>query len=516
MSPISQMFSESFDEFDSLDGGLDGGDAFAVVDPCVPYEPLLTAFFDGEATAEEERAMRAHLDYCARCGAMWQQWQSTRSLLQSAPLPSIPSGLLARILMACRLSARRRKPHGVAPREARWEAQDMHVLSSHRMAQMPHLAELSDVAPTSRPMPFPGMESQPVPPVPPHLRDQILRLTVGAAAEARTAETRAAEARRATTRQQSSSAATVAAWGRRAMHRTAMMATPAIAIWLMVIMQYPGSLISSALPVGSQPSAKTSAKPLQPATVAHSSLHPARISQSVSPSVASSPAASKSSQVEQPVVANMAPLNAVRATAASLLASVAHAPQRMLPKSVAAPRLSAPRAVINVVDASKNASANGDKESVRSTLQPVAPLPTPASLPRATPTRLAVAPRTSIPVHIPSPPAAALQHARGVSPQPVRLAALSHTAATVKTRVRRESPGVVHNAPARPAAAQQAEARREIATGDDAVAPEEVWDEIDDPAGDHPEEVRQIVNDYRSSLLEEDQEADLSDVVADS
>jgi hypothetical protein len=70
--------------------------------------------------------------------------------------------------------------------------------------------------------------------------------------------------------------------------------------------------------------------------------------------------------------------------------------------------------------------------------------------------------------------------------------------------------------PARPAPAIRAEVKPETVSGADSTALAEIWDEVNDSVGDHPESVQQIVDDYRLALLEEDLETDPSVAANDS
>lgn len=128
--------------------GADGG--------CDRYSLLLTALFDGEASAAEEVAARAHLARCVRCADMWRFWSQTRGVWRATPPATIPSGLLLRILMACRLAALRRAKTGA-------HAQTKIAGRSTRQDQPASLAAAFEA-----------------PPVPSHLRDAILQRTVGA------------------------------------------------------------------------------------------------------------------------------------------------------------------------------------------------------------------------------------------------------------------------------------------------------------------------------------------------
>ena len=82
---------------------------------CARYARLLTALFDGESSTRDAALARAHLERCARCTQEWLGWKQTRAFLQSAPPPSVPPGLLTRILLFCRLSMLRHAALASAP-----------------------------------------------------------------------------------------------------------------------------------------------------------------------------------------------------------------------------------------------------------------------------------------------------------------------------------------------------------------------------------------------------------------
>lgn len=138
---------------------------------CERYESKLTALFDGEATAAEARAARAHLAACARCAQAWHQWARHRNLLHMEPPPPIPSNLLLRILMACRLSALPRKK---VSKPLTWNKPvALEMLPEVQQSLELSVRELDMVAPST-------LSSIPTPPVPADLCEAILRRTVHA------------------------------------------------------------------------------------------------------------------------------------------------------------------------------------------------------------------------------------------------------------------------------------------------------------------------------------------------
>jgi hypothetical protein len=130
-------------------------DGWGVAAACGRYSLLLTALFDGEASAAEEVAARAHLARCARCAAMWSSWSQTRGVWRATPPAQVPSGLLLRILMTCRLAALRRAKTGV-------NSQAKVSGNAARQEQPGYLVAAFET-----------------PPVPSHLREAILQRTVG-------------------------------------------------------------------------------------------------------------------------------------------------------------------------------------------------------------------------------------------------------------------------------------------------------------------------------------------------
>ncbi|MBV9469801.1 MAG: zf-HC2 domain-containing protein [Abitibacteriaceae bacterium] len=142
---------------------------------CERLATLLTAFFDGEATAEESRLARQHVVQCARCAISWESWKRTRYLLQTTPVPPVPVGLLVRILLACRLSAlprRVKQPVSGVERlqPTSLKAHDVAMLEAQRTASLP----TPDDVPSA-----PLAAAIPLVPVPPNLKAEILKRTVG-------------------------------------------------------------------------------------------------------------------------------------------------------------------------------------------------------------------------------------------------------------------------------------------------------------------------------------------------
>ncbi len=172
---------------------------------CARHALVLTAYFDGEAGAEEIRLAQLHLTACRSCALLWHDWTRTRFLLQVLPVPPLPATLLTRILLACRLSALPRKKKSDARRfdplwcetpdaelagyplapetdfVARWEVErddDLADVSDEVLAMS--LEEMMKMLPG-----FPNAQENPLeaffpaPPVPSQLKDEILRRTIG-------------------------------------------------------------------------------------------------------------------------------------------------------------------------------------------------------------------------------------------------------------------------------------------------------------------------------------------------
>jgi hypothetical protein len=91
-------------------------------DECVRAALALTALFDGEANAADAKLAREHLEACARCATLWQSWSRYRFLLRRLPVPAAPPALLTRILLAVRLMGVAR-PGVVAPLSLPHEAE---------------------------------------------------------------------------------------------------------------------------------------------------------------------------------------------------------------------------------------------------------------------------------------------------------------------------------------------------------------------------------------------------------
>ena len=59
---------------------------------------LMSLVLDGEATAEEEGALREHLHTCTGCASTWQRWQELDRRFEGAPMAMAPAGLAAAVL----------------------------------------------------------------------------------------------------------------------------------------------------------------------------------------------------------------------------------------------------------------------------------------------------------------------------------------------------------------------------------------------------------------------------------
>ena len=65
----------------------------------------MTELFDGDISAAKVQAARAHLESCQSCRLVWSDWSRTRALLKAVPSPAIPPVLPERVLLSCRLLA---------------------------------------------------------------------------------------------------------------------------------------------------------------------------------------------------------------------------------------------------------------------------------------------------------------------------------------------------------------------------------------------------------------------------
>ncbi len=70
---------------------------------CARAALALTALFDSEANPDDSRLAQSHLEGCAQCAWLWQSWTGSRYLLRRLPVPEVPPALLMRVLLAVRL-----------------------------------------------------------------------------------------------------------------------------------------------------------------------------------------------------------------------------------------------------------------------------------------------------------------------------------------------------------------------------------------------------------------------------
>ena len=239
-------------------------------DDCARYSRLLTALFDGESSTRDAALARAHLERCARCTQEWLGWMQTRAFLQSAPPPSVPPGLLTRILLFCRLSMLR---HAASAQDGRIATSG--ALQSARIVEN-ELEPITPESPLRAPSgaknaksieadpvesdasPRPLFQNDAAPPA--QLRQAILDRTTGAPqSDAR----RTGSGKRATTSKSSAwrksqrSAADEYSFGSfsrpaRAMHRFAPLAVPAMLGWI-AFSTYEPQLTSGVSPVQTTP-----------------------------------------------------------------------------------------------------------------------------------------------------------------------------------------------------------------------------------------------------------------------
>jgi len=196
-------------------------------DDCTSYGPLLTAFFDGEATREQTRVARAHLEACARCAEAWLGWTHTRYLLRASTVPSPPPSLLLRILMACRLSA--------LPRKARRFGSSSQAILLPTQTVRDFSLTADESALIDAATPAPKIETLYAPSAPSHLHAAILRSTIGnpefilspEVVSAETGSTRIDSTQRTSRRER------VGAASRRVTRYLPTLAVPALAAWAM-------------------------------------------------------------------------------------------------------------------------------------------------------------------------------------------------------------------------------------------------------------------------------------------
>ena len=82
-----------------------------MTDPCAAFEPLHSAWLDGQLDGYQRRRLEAHLDTCEACRRDLDGLARTRALLRSQPVRQVPSGLFP-------------APEAVAELEPVWEARD--------------------------------------------------------------------------------------------------------------------------------------------------------------------------------------------------------------------------------------------------------------------------------------------------------------------------------------------------------------------------------------------------------
>jgi len=169
------MISSGSDGNNQLNNAAPQGD-------CGRYSALLTAYFDGEATADEAKAARSHLAMCNSCERAWTAWGRARRMLRALPVPAAPPHLLARIVFACRIAALPRKV--TRPQAIEAEFFGASHIDVHTLAELP-LVGMEETALSDSNYEAPVIMPGDLPPVapPPHLHEAILRLTIGADAQ---------------------------------------------------------------------------------------------------------------------------------------------------------------------------------------------------------------------------------------------------------------------------------------------------------------------------------------------
>ncbi len=187
---------ESFDETprknsldDSFFDSLSPQERDGLRDECARLALALTALFDDEANVEESLLARTHLDECAQCDGVWQVWNQQNQMLRHLSAPAVPPGLLLRILTAIRLLSllpqmRARveakishfEPPCGSVSDARLLPEVIFADGANPFAPRRHAPRLSPKIEAPRELP----PLDPMAPLPPaNLRDDILRRTIG-------------------------------------------------------------------------------------------------------------------------------------------------------------------------------------------------------------------------------------------------------------------------------------------------------------------------------------------------
>lgn len=156
-------------------------------DECARAALALTALFDAEASETETRLAESHLESCARCAWLLQSWTQSRYLLRRLPVPEVPPGLLMRVLLAMRLlSFSKRGAAGSALPATNFEPQTIEARDARLLAETILLSGANPFAPRRPRKTKLCMEPRDLPPLdaslpqpPAELHALILNRTVG-------------------------------------------------------------------------------------------------------------------------------------------------------------------------------------------------------------------------------------------------------------------------------------------------------------------------------------------------
>lgn len=77
---------------------------------CEEFAPLLSAYFDGELTEEENAAVRAHLGECEDCRARLDEYAQLSGAMLALGEEDVPEGFTARVMDAVRAEKAAAKP----------------------------------------------------------------------------------------------------------------------------------------------------------------------------------------------------------------------------------------------------------------------------------------------------------------------------------------------------------------------------------------------------------------------
>lgn len=86
---------------------------------CEEFAPLLSAYFDGELTEEENAAVRAHLGECEDCRARLDEYAQLSGAMLALGEEDVPEGFTARVMDAVRAEKAAAKPQ-VKKRSTWW------------------------------------------------------------------------------------------------------------------------------------------------------------------------------------------------------------------------------------------------------------------------------------------------------------------------------------------------------------------------------------------------------------